>query len=316
MSQWGAQPGYQYPLQTGFQPPNPQFQQQNSQFQPQNPQFQQQNPQFQQFQPQNASLQQPGSFGTGSLVSQPTGFPAQRLQGFQQPQQTGFAGSGFIQAQPTGFPQGGFQARQAPPPPPVPPLPTQFQRQNQGPNILPQQQVAPASRFLGPSPAMSTPGLIPQQTGFVGRSGISPLVSQPTGFVDPRLQMMTNTFMPVNGPSFGSGVTPQVAPPQYDLQQSFQQHTQLQRGTPAPQMSWALSKAEKKQYNDIFRSWDAQSTGFISGQTALDVFGASGLPKDDLARIWCALHLPKLRLTILMHEHVLGLSRISMIVAN
>src|ERR1700733_2945558 len=100
MSQWGAQPGYQYPLQTGFQPPNPQFQQQNSQFQPQNPQFQQQNPQFQQFQQQNASLQQPGSVGTGGLVSQPTGFPAQRLQGFQQPQQTGFAGSGFIQAQP------------------------------------------------------------------------------------------------------------------------------------------------------------------------------------------------------------------------
>lgn len=148
-----------------------------------------------------------------------------------------------------------------------------------------QQQQVPGSRFLGPSPAIGA-GLASQPTGFVGRSGIAPLVSQPTGFLDPRLQMMTNTFMPVNQSSFGTGAVPQVAPPQYDLQQSFQQHNQVQRGTATPQMSWALSKAEKKQYNDIFRSWDAQRTGFISGQTALEVFGASGLPKDDLARIW------------------------------
>jgi hypothetical protein len=98
--------------------------------------------------------------------------------------------------------------------------------------------------------------------------------------------MMTSTFMPMNTSSFGPGAAPQLAPPQYDLQQSFQQHNHVQRGNTTPQMSWGLSKAEKKQYNDIFRSWDAQGTGFISGQTALEVFGASGLPKDDLARIW------------------------------
>jgi len=111
--------------------------------------------------------------------------------------------------------------------------------------------------------------------------------------------MMSNTFMPVNASSFGTGMVPQVAPPQYDLQQSFQQHNQVQRGTPTPQMSWALSKAEKKQYNDIFRSWDAQSTGFISGQTALEVFGASGLPKDDLARIWYVVIVHQLRSALL-----------------
>ena len=297
MSQWGqAQPGYQYPLQTGFQPANTQFQQQN-------PQFQQQNPQFQ---PQNLSLQQPGGFGAGGLISQPTGFAGQRLQGFQQPQQPGFQGSGFIQTQPTGFPQQGpnFQVRQPPPPPPpppVPPIPTQFQRLNQGPSIgLPQQQAVPASRFMGSSPAIAGPGLAQQPTGFVGRSGISPLVAQPTGFVDPRLQMMTNTFMPLNASSFGPGVVPQVAPPQYDLQQSFQQHNQVQRGATTPQMSWALTKAEKKQYNDLFRSWDAQGTGFISGQTALEVFGVSGLPKDDLARIWYALFISALSLASLI----------------
>lgn len=289
MAQWGqGQPGYQYPVQTGFPGANPQFQQQNPQFQQQNPQFQQQNPQFQQ---QNPQFQQQGGFGNAGLVPQQTGFPGQRMQGFQQPQQTGFQGSGFMQAQPTGFPAqpGNFQQqpRQAPPPP-VPPLPTQFQQQNQASGFLglPQQQQPQVNRFMSASPGLGGPGLAPQATGFPGRSG--PLVPQMTGFVDPRLQMMSSTFMPMNaGSSFGAPAAPQLAPPQFNLQQSFQQHNQAQRGTPTPQMSWSLTKAEKKQYNDIFRSWDAQGTGFINGQTALEVFGASGLPKDDLARIWC-----------------------------
>lgn len=97
--------------------------------------------------------------------------------------------------------------------------------------------------------------------------------------------------MPVNNASFDGGA-PQLATPQFNLQQSIQQHNQSQRGTATMQMPWALSKSEKKQYNDIFRSWDAQNTGFISGQTALEVFGASGLPKEDLARIWCVSVLP------------------------
>ena len=51
-------------------------------------------------------------------------------------------------------------------------------------------------------------------------------------------------------------------------------------------MSWALTKQEKKNYDRIFRSWDAQGTGFLSGQVALEVFGQSGLDKNDLAKIW------------------------------
>ena len=271
MSQWGQgqpQPGYQYPIQTGF-------------YQQQNPQFQQgQNPQF----PQQAS------FGSGGLVPQQTGYPAQRIQGYQQPQQTGFQPQpGFLQTQPTGF---GLQQRPAPAPPvpPVPPLPTQYQQQNQSSGFLglPQQQQhqSPTTRFIGSTSNLSGPALLPQQTGFSRGGG---LVPQVTGYVDPRLQMMTSTFMPMNNASFGTGAAPQLAPPQFNLQQSFQQHNQAQRGSATQQISWALTKSEKKQYNDIFRSWDAQNTGFISGQTALEVFGASGLPKDDLARIWCAV---------------------------
>ena len=99
--------------------------------------------------------------------------------------------------------------------------------------------------------------------------------------------MMTQTFMPTNTSApYGPGGAPQLPQQQQNLVTSIQQHNQAQRGAAQQQISWALSKAEKKNYNNIFRSWDAQNTGFISGPTALEVFGASGLPKDDLARIW------------------------------
>ena len=82
---------------------------------------------------------------------------------------------------------------------------------------------------------------------------------------------------------------PQLQQPQggFSLQQSFQQHNQQQGRNTAPKIPWALSKAEKKSYDQIFRAWDTRGEGFISGQTALEVFGQSGLDKNDLAKIWC-----------------------------
>ena len=113
-----------------------------------------------------------------------------------------------------------------------------------------------------------------------------------TGFVDPRLQMMGSTFMPANlsAPYAPSGAPQFAGAPQQQqglsLQQSFQQHNQTQRGSAAPRVPWALSKAERKQYDQIFRAWDTQGTGFIGGETALQVFGQSGLDRDDMRRIW------------------------------
>ncbi|TFK45949.1 hypothetical protein OE88DRAFT_1639082 [Heliocybe sulcata] len=277
MSQWG-QPGFQYPMQTGM---NPQVQQ---------------------------------GYQQGGLAPQPTGFPGQRPGGFLQPQQTGFPGAqGFQQPQQTGFPgaqgyqqpqQTGFQGmgsgfqQQRPPVPPVPPLPSQFQ---QGPGFMGQQQSQPQSRFMSPS-------LQPQATGFpgagsmtglgrgVGAGGMpppaAPLMPQMTGYMDPRLQMMSSTFMPVNPAApYGAGGVPQLPPqPQQlgapSLQQSIQQFNEETKGSAAPKLPWALSKAEKKSYDQMFRAWDTKGTGFIDGQTAREIFGQSGLDNNDLARIW------------------------------
>lgn len=286
MSQW-SQPGFQYPMSTGY--PG----QQQQQFQPgQNPQFQQQPG----FQPGGITG---GGFQPGGIAPQPTGFPGARpQQGYQQPQQTGYLGPGpsrlgVLQAQPTGFPGESSFAQQArPQPPPVPPIPSQFQQQ---PQLHQQTGFAnpQVPRFGGPplSGFGGNPSLVPQPTGFVGRAA-APLVPQVTGFVDPRLQMMSSSFLPANisAPYNAGGMPLLAAPPQQQsgglsLQQSFQQHNQARGIGSAPKIPWTLSKAEKKQYDQIFRSWD-QGTGFISGQTALEVFGQSGIDKNDLARIW------------------------------
>jgi hypothetical protein len=49
---------------------------------------------------------------------------------------------------------------------------------------------------------------------------------------------------------------------------------------------WAITKGEKKLYDDTFKAWDGMSKGFISGAQAIEIMGQSGLPKPDLERIW------------------------------
>ena len=275
MAQWGqGQP--QFTQQTGF---NPQMQTGfGGGIPPQPTGFPGQRPGFFASQPTglpgvSGFSSQPTGYGQqqAGFLSQQPGIPQQPAQ-FQQPMQTGFPGQ--------------FGQQRAPPP--VPPIPSQFQQHQS--TLQPQQQ----NRFLSssPSPGMGGTlgsGLVPQPTGFPGGGGLAarPLVAQPTGYVDPRLVMMSNTFMPANPSLPYQGGVPQFQPQTGpSLQQNFQQHNQIQRGTAAPRVPWTLSRGEKKSYDQIFRAWDASGSGFITGQTALEVFGQSGLDKNDLAMIW------------------------------
>lgn len=49
---------------------------------------------------------------------------------------------------------------------------------------------------------------------------------------------------------------------------------------------WSITKVEKEKYDIVFEGWDGFHRGFITGDTAIEVFGQSGLPKDDLMAIW------------------------------
>lgn len=214
--------------------------------------------------------QQPGQQRPGFATLQPqqTGFPG--APSFQQPQATGF--NQFQRPMLTGAPPMGFQNNQPGGIPPVPALPTNLNIPSQQPN-----------RFLSTSPSPSGFSPAGPTSGF--QPAASPLVAQPTGFMDPRLTMMGSTFMPTAGGNFPMG-----GAAQYNggttLQQSIAQHNQDKRGTTQQRIPWALSKQERKQYDQIFRAWDATGSGFLDGQKALEVFGASGLDKNDLVKIW------------------------------
>ncbi|KAI5798175.1 hypothetical protein FPQ18DRAFT_420102 [Pyronema domesticum] len=197
----------------------------------------------------------------GSLSMQPTGFQQPQPTGFQSgmmPQPTGFqiqqpTGFQSVVSQPTGFQQ---------------PQPTGFQS-----SLMSQ----PAG--FGQRPGMGgVPPMPPMPTGLSSLSaGSNFLQSQPTGrpgqwgYVNanqadlPGLEALQKQMMPQPGREGGWNMQGLVG------------------NAPIP---WAVTKIEKQMYDKIFDGWDGLRKGFIGGDVAIEVFGQSGLPKDDLMRIW------------------------------
>ena len=182
-----------------------------------------------------------------------------------------------IASQPTGF------AAQY-----IPPQPTGFQSQAQG--IVPQQTGFPNAQtglqqnsqvtgYSGPRPPMPPmptgfgSNLSPSQTGGptmplnaqpTGRPGQWGLVNAPASGL-PNIEALQHRMMPQPGREGGFS-------------------TQGLSGNAT--VPWAVTKDEKKIYDQLFRAWDGLNKGFIGGDVALEVMGQSGLPKNDLERIW------------------------------
>ena len=199
-------------------------------------------------QPTNTQLMQ-------QLTAQPTGFVV--------PQATGYAQQ--LQPQMTGFPpQNQFSN------------PQQFQQQ--------QQQNPQATGYTGPRPPMPpmpssfgpSQGLSPQQTGYPGQMA-APLNAQPTG--------APGQWGLVNAPSTG-------LPNLQALQQQMMPQPGRESGFSAvglrgnATVPWAVTKDEKKIYDDMFKAWDGFGKGYITGNQAIEIFGQSGIDKPDLERIW------------------------------
>ncbi|KAI9749669.1 MAG: hypothetical protein M4579_006790 [Chaenotheca gracillima] len=206
----------------------------------------------QQPQPQQASNAQLLS----QMSAQPTGF---------QPQPTGFQGQPGFPSQNTGLPQqpNNFQ-----------PQPTGFQPQPTGF----QQPTGPPGSYQGPRPPMPPmptgfgPNLSPSGTGVP-----APLNAQPTG--------RPGQWGLVNAPSTGL--------PNIDaLQQRMLPQAGREGGFTTAGLAgsatvpWAVTKEEKKIYDQLFRAWDGFNKGFIGGDVSIEIFGQSGLDKPDLERIW------------------------------
>jgi len=168
-----------------------------------------------------------------------------------------------LAAQPTGFgpPQMGMQ-----------PQPTGFgQPQPTGYGQAP-------GGYNGPRPPMP-----PMPTGYgsnltPSQTGMAPLNAQPTG--------MPGQWGLVNTPATGLPNIEALAArmmPQTGRESASHTTAGLTGNATIP---WAITKGEKKLYDETFRAWDGMGKGYISGAQALEIFGQSGLPKPDLERVW------------------------------
>ncbi|KAF2156809.1 hypothetical protein K461DRAFT_272885 [Myriangium duriaei CBS 260.36] len=169
-----------------------------------------------------------------------------------------------LQTQPTGFVQAqqtGFQ--------PMQPQQTGYMQNPQ------------ATGYSGPRPPMP-----PMPTGFGSQQ---PLTAQPTGYPIAPLNAQP-TGRPgqwglVNAPASG-------LPGLQELQQQMMPQPGRESGFSAAglrgnaSVPWAVTKDEKKIYDDMFKAWDGFGKGFISGSQAIEIFGQSGLEKSELERIW------------------------------
>ncbi len=207
-------------------------------------------PNIQQPQPQASNSQL-----LSQITSQPTGFASQ-----------------YIPSQPTGF--GNQQPGLAPQPTGFQPMQQQQQQQTGF------QQMPQATGYQGPRPPMPPmptgygSSLSPVQTGAPPQM---PLNAQPTG--------RPGQWGLVNTPATG---LPNIE----SLQQQMMPQPGREGGYTSTGLSgsatvpWAVTKDEKKIYDQLFKAWDGFNKGFIGGDAAIEVMAQSGLPKPDLERIW------------------------------
>ena len=204
------------------------------------------------------SFDTPSSGSSGPSIQQP------------QPQASNSQLLNQLTSQPTGF------AAQY-----IPPQPTGFATQQTGFGQQQQafQQNLQVTGYSGPRPPMPPmpsgygSNLSPSQTG----GSVLPLNAQPTG--------RPGQWGLVNAPASGLpniDLLQQRMMPQPGKEGGFT--TQGLSGTAT--VPWAVTKDEKKIYDQLFKAWDGFNKGFIGGDVAIEVMGQSGLPKPDLEKIW------------------------------
>jgi hypothetical protein len=134
-----------------------------------------------------------------------------------------------------------------------------------------------ASGYTGPRPPMP-----PMPAGFgsnlsPSQTGMGALQAQPTG--------IPGQWGFVNAPSTG---LPNIEA----LKQQLMPQPGREGGFSTAGLSgnatipWAVTKDEKKIYDQLFRAWDGMHKGYIGGETAIEIMGQSGLPREELERIW------------------------------
>ncbi|ORE10093.1 hypothetical protein BCV72DRAFT_247773 [Rhizopus microsporus var. microsporus] len=102
-------------------------------------------------------------------------------------------------------------------------------------------------------------------TGFQLNPQMGPQIAMPTG-------------MAGNNMDFTSRMMPQTG--------SYREPPQFQSLSSNIKIPWAVTAEEKKQYTKVFKAWDTENKGTLSGEKAKEIFSQSGLPQNILMQIW------------------------------
>ena len=122
---------------------------------------------------------------------------------------------------------------------------------------------------MPPMPTGFGQGVSPQQTG--------PIQAQPTG--------IPGQWGFVNAPA--SGLPNIDALKQRLMPQAGREGGFTTAGLAgSAKVPWAVTKDEKRIYDDLFRAWDGFGKGAISGDVAIELMGQSGMEQKDLEAIW------------------------------
>ena len=163
---------------------------------------------------------------------------------------------------------------------------------------IPPQPTGFVPGFGQPQGSIRGPSQSPSVTGYLGPQ--PPIPSMPTGysstFSQPQMggQSLPLSAQPTGRPGqWGLVNTPASGLPNIDaLQQRMMPQPGREGGYTTAGLSgsatvpWAITKDEKKIYDQLFKAWDGLNKGFIGGDVAIEVMGQSGLPKSDLEKIW------------------------------
>ena len=192
--------------------------------------------------------------------------PALKIQQ-PQPQQANSQLLSQLTSQPTGF-QGspGIQVQQTAQmsAPSLQPQATGYLQNNMGGYTGPRPPMPPMPTGFGSSLAPNVTGIAPLNSQPTGRPGQWGLVNAPTTGL-PNIDALRQRMMPQSGREGGFTTAG------------------LQGNANVP---WAVTKDEKKIYDDLFKAWDGFNRGYITGDQAIEIFGQSGLEKSDLETIW------------------------------
>ncbi|RMD42166.1 hypothetical protein DV735_g2963, partial [Chaetothyriales sp. CBS 134920] len=126
--------------------------------------------------------------------------------------------------------------------------------------------------YTGPRPPLP-----PMPTGFGQAPSAAPLQALPTG--------IPGQWGFVNAPASGLpniDALKQRLMPQAGREGGFT--TAGLAGT--AQVPWAVTKDEKRIYDELFKAWDGFNKGVIAGHVAIELMGQSGLDRKDLEAIW------------------------------